>query len=215
MNLKKIKCVIVDFDETLYSYGNSSVEEYEDYLVEHNLLPEIPDKHEKIKYLKSIYPNFHSIKVIFAYLRDNNMDDSEFRAFYNSVVWDVRTKDTVFINPEIIKQLAKYYPIYIISDSAKVYLEFYLGEAKIDKSWFSGVYSNTYEDETYSKIPVMKRVLNETGFKPNEVIMIGDSEYSDIKPAKLLGLQSKHVKSVYETEGVLQDLINLKSSKKI
>ena len=47
MNLKKIKCVIVDFDETLYSNGDSSVEEYEDYLVEKNLLPEIPDKYEK------------------------------------------------------------------------------------------------------------------------------------------------------------------------
>ena len=61
MNLKKIKCVIVDFDETLYSYGDSSCEEYEDYLVEKNLLPEIPDKHEKGKYLKKIYPNYHSI----------------------------------------------------------------------------------------------------------------------------------------------------------
>ena len=213
MNLKKVKCVIVDFDETLYSHGDSSVEEYEDYLVEKNLLPEIPDKYEKGKYLKQIYPNYHSIKAIFAYLHDNNLDDSEFRAFYNRVVWDVRTKDTVFINPEIIKELSKYYPVYIVSDSAKVYLEFYLGEAKIDKSWFSGIYSNTYDDETYSKIPVMKRVMTETGLKSSEIIMIGDSENSDIKPAKLLGFQTKHIKDVSETTEILQELVNLKSSK--
>jgi FMN phosphatase YigB (HAD superfamily) len=215
MNLKKIKCVVVDFDETLYSYGDSSCEEYEDYLVEKNLLPEIPDKHEKEKYLKKIYPNYHSIKAIFAYLHDNNMDDSDFRAFYNRVVWDVRTKDTVFIKPEVIKELSKYYPIYIVSDSARVYLEYYLGEANIDKNWFAGVYSNTYDDETYSKIPVMKRILNETGLKPNEIIMIGDSENSDIKPAKLVGFQAKHIKDVFETTEILQELTNLKASKTV
>jgi len=215
MSLRKIKCVIVDFDETLYSYGDSSTEEYEDYLVEKNLLPEIPDKYEKGKYLKKIYPNYHSIKAIFAYLNDNNMDDSEFRDFYNRVVWDVRTDKTVFIEPNIIKKLSKYYPIYIVSDSSKKYLEFYLGEAKINKSWFAGIYSNTYDDETYSKIPVMKRVMNETGLKPNEIIMIGDSENSDINPAKLLGFQTRHIKNVFETGEILQELTNLKSSKTI
>ena len=215
MNLKKIKCVIVDFDETLYSYGDSSTEEYEYYLVEKNLLPEILDKYEKGKYLKKIYPNYHSIKAIFAYLHDNNMDDSEFRDFYNRVVWDVRTEKTVFIDPNVIKELSKYYPVYIVSDSSKKYLEFYLGEAKINKSWFAGIYSNTYDDETYSKIPVMKRVMNETGLKPNEIIMIGDSENSDIKPAKLLGFQTKHIKNVFETTEILQELTNLKSSKTI
>lgn len=213
MNLKKIKCVIVDFDETLYSYGDSSTEEYEDYLVEKNLLPEIPDKYEKGKYLKKIYQNYHSIKAIFAYIHDNNMDDSEFRDFYNKVVWDVRTDKTVFIEPNIIKELSKYYPVYIVSDSAKKYLEFYLGEAKINKDWFAGIYSNTYDDETYSKIPVMKRIMNETGLKPSEIIMIGDSENSDIKPAKLLGFQTKHIKNVFETTEILKELTNLKSPK--
>ena len=130
-------------------------------------------------------------------------------------MWDVRTKDTVFINPKIIKELSKHYPVYIVSDSSKKYLEFYLKESKIDKSWFSGIYSNTYDDETYSKIPVMKRVLTETGLKPNEIIMIGDSENSDIKPAKLLGFQTKHIKSVFETTDVLQELTNLKSPRTV
>ena len=130
-------------------------------------------------------------------------------------MWDVRTKDTVFINPKVIKELSKHYPIYIVSDSSQIYLEFYLKEAKIDKSWFAGIYSNTYDDETYSKIPVMKRVLTETGLKPNEIIMIGDSENSDIKPAKLLGFQTKHIKSVFETTDILQEITNLKSSKTI
>ena len=61
----------------------------------------------------------------------------------------------------------------------------------------------------------MKRVQIETGVKPNEIIMIGDSEYSDIQPAKLLGFQVQHIKHVSETEKILQDLINIKSSNAI
>lgn len=215
MNLKKIKCIIVDFDSTLYSYGDSSSEDYEDYLVEKNILPEIPDKYEKRDYLKGLYPKYHTIKAIFAYLHDNNIDDAGFREFYNREIWEIRTKDTVFIKPEIIKEISKYYPIYIVSDSSVAYLEYYLGESNIDKNWFSGIYSNTYDDETYSKMPVMKIIQNETGVKPNEIIMIGDSEYSDIQPAKLLGFQTQHIKHVSETEKILQDLINIKSSKAI
>ena len=42
--------------------------------------------------------------------------------------------------------------------------------------------------------------------------MIGDSEKSDIQPGKLLGFQTKLVKTVYDTEEILQNLVNLKSS---
>ena len=215
MNLKKIKCVIVDFDSTLYSNGDASAESYEDYLAEHNILPEISGKYEKRAYLKSLYPKYHTIKAIFAYLRDNGFDDSGFRDFFDKQIWEIRTKDTVFINPKIIKELSKYYPIYIVSDSAVAYLEYYLKEANIDKRWFSGVYSNTYTDETFSKIPVMKKIQSETGAKSNEIIMIGDSEYSDIQPAKLLGFQACHIKHVSETEKILQELVNIKASKAI
>lgn len=217
MNLKKIKCVIVDFDSTLYSNGDWSKEPelFGSFLEENNLLPEISGWEAKLEYLQKQYPSFHIIKFIFAYLHDNGIDDSGFRKFNDEHICEIRGKDTVFINPKIIKEVSKYYPIYIVSDSAVPYIEFYLDYAKIDKKAFSGIYDNKYDDETYSKISVMKRVLDETGFKPNEVIMIGDSENSDIKPAKLLGFQSKHIKTVFETEEILQELVNLKSSKKI
>lgn len=217
MNLKKIKCVIVDFDATLYSNGDWSKEPefFGKYLEKVNLLPEISGWQSKLEYLQKQYPSFHTIKYIFAYLHDNDIDDSDFRKFNNENICEIRGKDTVFINPKIIKEISKYYPIYIVSDSAVAYLEFYLNHAKIDKKLFSGIYDNQYDDETYSKISVMKRVLDETGFKPNEIIMIGDSENSDIRPAKLLGFQSKLISSVFETEEILQELVNLKSSKKI
>ena len=217
MNLKKIKCLIVDFDETLYSNGDWTEEilAYKKYVAENNLVPEIADIDGKMEYLRKTYPGFHIIKFVFAYLHDNGIDDSHFRNFVENCVCNIIGENTVFINSKIIEELARYYKIYIVSDSATKYLEHYLDYGKIDKNLFQGIYSNAYDDETYSKIPALKRVLDETGLKPNEIIMIGDSENSDIKPAKLLGFQTKHINSVYETEQVLQDFINLKSSKSI
>ena len=217
MNLKKIKCIVVDFDATLYSNGDWSTEAefFGNYLVEKNLLPEFPSLEEKLEYLSKKYPSFHVLKFIFAYLHDNGIDDSDFRKFNDENICEIRGKDTVFIKPEIISEIAKYYPIYIISDSSVPYIEFYLDYAKIDKNAFSGIFDNKYDDEGYTKIPMMKRVLKETGLKPEEIIMIGDSENSDIRPAKLVGFQTKHIHSVFDTEEILQEFINLKSSKKV
>lgn len=217
MNLKKVKCVIVDFDSTLYSNGDWSTEPefFGRYLADNNLLPEFPKIKDKLDYLQKLYPKFHIIKFIFAYLHDNNIDDSDFRRFNNENICEIRKKETVFINPEVIEKISKYYPIYIVSDSSVPYLEYYLNYAKIDKNLFSGIYDNKYDDETYSKISVMKRVMNETGLKPSEIIMIGDSEFSDIQPAKLLGFQTCHIKHVSETEQILQELVNIKASKTI
>lgn len=217
MNLKKVKCVIVDFDATLYSNGDWSKEPefFGTYLAERNLLPEISSWEKKLEFLREKHPNFHIIKSIFAYLHESGIDDSDFRKFNNEHICEIRGKDTVFIKPEIIEEISNHYPIYIVSDSSVPYLEFYLDYAGINKNFFSGIYENEYNDETYSKISIMKRVLGESGVKSNEIIMIGDSEYSDIQPAKLLGFQTKHIKHVSETEEILQELINMKSSKTI
>ncbi len=217
MNLKKIKCIIVDFDETLYSDGDWSggFEFFGKYLTQQNLLPEIPDVMNKFRYLINLHPEYnnHIIKAIFAYLNDNNIETESFRKFFKDNIWYVIGEKTRFIDPKIILEVSKFYKLYIISDSSLPYLNFYLEHAEIDKNSFDGILSNNYDDEGYTKIPMMKRVLEETRLKSDEIIMIGDSEDSDIKPAKLIGFQSCLVESVDDTLKILQDLINLKSSR--
>lgn len=214
MNLKKIKCVILDFDNTMYSDGDWSHEDecFGKFLVEKNLLSEYGDWQARIDFLREKYPQYHLLQFMFAFLHDNGIDDGEFRKYNDENVCEIRGENTVFINPKVISNLAKYYKVYIISDSSVPYLEFYLNHAKIDKRKFQAILSNEYNDEGYTKIPMMKKVLKETGLKPNEIIMVGDSEKSDIAPAKLVGFQTFLVNHVSETEKILQDLINLKNS---
>ena len=208
MKLNKVKCVILDFDGTLYSDGDWSNEPklFGEYLVRKNYLPAFETWEEKMAELERLYPNYHIIQQVFAFLHDNGIDDSEFRKYNNDNICEIRNETIVFLKPEIIDKLAKSYKIYMISDSAIPYLEFYLDHAKIDKSKFEKILSNEYNDEGYTKIPMMKQVLSETGLAADEIIMIGDSEKSDIIPAKLLGIQTQHVKHVSETEKILKKI---------
>ena len=214
MKLNKIKCVVLDFDGTLYSNGDWSNEPklFGKYLVAKNYLPECKTGDDKMTKLAELYPNYHIIQQVFAFLHDNGIDDSDFRKFNDENICEIRSKDIVFIKPEIISRLSKGYKVYMISDSAIPYLEFYLDAANIDKTKFEKILSNEYRDAGYTKIPMMKKILAETGYKPDELIMIGDSERSDIVPAKLLGLQTCHVKHVSETEKILNRLIRIKNS---
>ena len=215
MNLKKIKCVVLDFDGTMYSDGDWSNEPklFGQYLMSKNYLPEYETVDEKMARLVEIYPNYHIIQQMFAFLHDNVIDDSDFRKFNDENICEIRNETIVFLGAETIEELAKNYKIYMISDSAVPYLEFYLEHAGIDKKHFESILSNEYRDEGFTKIPMMKKILKETGFKPDEVIMIGDSEKSDIVPAKLVGFQTCHVKHVSETEKILKKLIRIKNSK--
>ena len=215
MTLNKIKCVILDFDGTLYSQGDWSNEPklFGQFLVNKNYFPECVTAEEKMAKLGELYPNYHIIQQMFAYLHDNKIDDTEFRKFNDDNICEIRCDEIVFINPHLIDSLSKSYKIYMISDSAIPYLEFYLDHAKIDKTKFEAILSNEYNDEGYTKIPMMKKVLTQTGLRSDEIIMIGDSEKSDIIPAKLLGIQTYHVVDVHDTEKILRKLVRIKNSK--
>ena len=209
MELEKIKCVILDFDNTMYSYGDWTRGDAltEEFLKEQKILPGVENKLEE---LKKIYPDLHLYQRVFAYFRDNGLDDGVYRKFNNERIPDIRTKDTVFIKPEIIEKISKKYKLFMISDSFLSYLLYYLELNKIDKDWFDGIYQNNYEDDDYTKIPMMKKVLTNTGFKPDEIVMVGDNELTDIVSAKSLGYQTYHVKDVFDTENFLNELIKFK-----
>lgn len=213
MNLKRIKCVALDFDNTLYSHGNWGDEEvlYAKFLEEQNILPEIENGMDKIKHMRSLYPNFHLIQTMYGYFRDNGIDERAFRKFNDENISNIITDEIVFIDPKIISDLAKRYRVFVISDSQTSYLEHYLKYAGISLDNFEGIYSNEYTDEGYTKIPMMKKILNETGLKAEEIIMVGDSEKSDIVPAKLVGFQTYHVKDVFDTSEFLEKLIEVRA----
>jgi len=209
MELQKIKCVVIDFDNTLYSGGDWTEEDafYDKFLEREKFLPE---GKRNVAYVMSLYPKYHSLQAIYAYMQDNGLDDRIFEKFEATQIYDFVNKDTVFIEPSILSELSKYYKLYLLSDSSKEYLAKHMKTGGIDQKNFVKVMSNQYTPGDLTKLPMMKQILQETKLNPDEIVMVGDSELCDKEPAEKLGFQTYVVDNVFDTSNFFEKLIALK-----
>ena len=208
VNLKKIKCVIVDFDKTLYSEANLSTvdAEYSRFFEDFGLL-------EKTKNYKEILTEnrgFHMAQCIFKIARENKISDKKVRDWFDNHIYDITCEGMRIVRSEIIKQLCKKYPVYILSDSCKGHLYHYIDMFGYKKSWFKAILPNKFTDEEMTKIPQMIEIVKKNQLKPSEVLMVGDSIRSDIKAASKVGLQWEHVGTIDDTERIFLQLIQTK-----
>ena len=86
--------------------------------------------------------------------------------------------------------------------------------ANIDKSLFSKILVT----RNYDKSKSYQQILDEFGFKPQEIIVIGDKYKTDLLPAKKLGMKTVHMKwgkgkimlpKKGEVDFIISDLIEL------
>ena len=206
MDYSKIKCVVVDFDNTMYSGGSWSEEDgfYDKFLEQEKFLPE---GKRNVAYVMSLYPKYHSLQAIYGYMQDHGLDDTPFRKFEATQIYNFIDERTVFIEPALVTELAKYYKVYLLSDSSKEYLDKHMKTAGIRKKDFVKVMSNQYIPGDLTKTPMMKQILKETKLKPEEIVMVGDSELCDKEPAEKLGFQTFVVDNVFDTSNFFEKLI--------
>ena len=84
---------------------------------------------------------------------------------------------------------------------------------KFNPKWFAACVSNDFKSEDMAKSNFMKKIIKDTGLKPQEILMVGDSEDHDIAPAAKLKMQTFHVKDIHDTEEIFEKLIKLKEAK--
>ena len=147
MRKNKIKCVVLDFDNTLYSNGKWGGENdfYERFLIQENLIPGVDKKAE---YLLKKYPQYHILQAIFAHMHEHNLSDEPFRKFEATQIYNMIKDDTVFIDSKILKELSKKYKVYMLSDSSREWLDHYMDIGGIDKSVFEA-YNLQYQQSSY------------------------------------------------------------------
>ena len=68
-------------------------------------------------------------------------------------------------------------------------------ELNISYSWFKGIYSNKFMLKDMTKKPYYTKIIEREKCKPNEVYVFGDSNKSDIVPAKELGMNGFEIPS--------------------
>lgn len=206
MNIKNIKCVITDFDKTLYSDGNMVGVNYfyAKFLFERNLLE---DSEDAIKKLLKENPTIHMCQCIYKLARENGISDAETSRWFDNHVCDITDAKMKIVKPKILKELCEKFPVYVLSDSGQAHLNHYYDLFNYDKSWFAGSISNDFKSKNMSKTKYMKKIMKNHNLKPNEVLMVGDSMRSDIKAAVDAGIEYYHVLDVDDTEKIFKDLI--------
>ena len=208
LDLRKIKCVIIDFDGTMYSDGDWSKEDdlTFQYLVENGIYTK---SRQEFLQENKFPPTYHFTQCIYAYLRKRKLDTAPFAKYENEKINNFLCAKIRKINPKLVEALCNKYPVFLLSDSSPNYILHYLDNFRINKYWFAGLISNDFSSYDLSKVPFMAEIVRNGGYSPQEVVMIGDSYNHDIVPSKKLGIQSIHVKDVNDTEFVIRNLLSV------
>ena len=212
VNFSKIKCVITDFDCTLYS--NAAFDKTEQYYLEYfKLKGYLPQNRKSLGKILAKKPVYHNLQCVVEYLKKKGYSVQDFFDYMGEHPYNFLTNDIQSVNPKIIESLSKLYPLYLLSDSAPGYIDHYLKIFEIEKTNFVKCVSNDYKTDDLTKVPLMKEILETSGLKSEEVLMVGDSLRCDIETAKSLNMQTFWVKNVEDTEYIFNELINFKNNK--
>ena len=201
--MKKDKLIIFDLDGTLYqfqggSFKNSGLEK----MVLKNALKYIQDRLQK---------TLPEAQKILQKIRDEYGEDISIaleeryncsRKDYFDSVWNIEAKGVIResgLVRDIIKKLNKKYALLLVSDGAEVWINNALRELGIEK-YFKGRILAGDGDKRKSLGNRFSMIPKGYGFKPGDIVVIGDQEKTDIIPAKEQGLKTIFVsqrKSVY------------------
>lgn len=212
LDLSKIKCVITDFDGTLYSDGNWG-SDFDMYIL--NALKDLGFLPKNRKSLASVYkymPEFHEIQTSLKFIQDKGGNPDVLIEYMDKHIYNFLLPETRIIDVNILKELSKHYKLYLLSDSNSEYISHYMKKFKMKKSWFVDCVSNEFKTPSMSKQVYMEKFMKDQGLSLDEVIMVGDSKRFDIAPAKLAGIQHFWVKDVNDTARLFNELISLKNN---
>ena len=206
LDLKKIKCVIIDFDCTMYTGGNwDTCDDLTfDYLVQNKIYTK---SRQEFMEENKFPEKYHFTQCVYAYLKKRNLDIAGLDEYISKHIYNFLCDTTRKIDAGLVQALCEKYPVYLLSDSSKNYILHYLEMFKINKHWLKDIVCNDYRSYDMSKAPFMANIVRRENCRPNEAIMIGDSYNHDIVPAKKIGLQHAHIFDVSQTEMVIRNLL--------
>lgn len=193
---QKIKTIVFDFDDTLYTSENVWKNLY-DYMIE--ILGTFLDKDEakrildesiKIKTSNSKNGNINNDKIVLV-LEQHGYDTSKYKNAVDKNVYK-HTGKVEPISNAFLEELSKKYSLYCVSMSDKAYLEHYFEKYHINKNCFKDIMSANIFAKDKTKVPVLKKIIKKEGIFPSELLMVGDSYSHDIMPAIKVGAETFH-----------------------
>ncbi len=192
------KVIIFDFDNTLYNgnvwndWDNYMTKFLDTYFASEKAKNDFINKYVNAEYLDDRYICEGLIKEsgtsqpLIDYLIENPYD-------YNG-------ENVTFIDNEYLKQLSKKHHLYIVSNTPSNTIRIALKKYGIDDKYFKDIFFNAKTNLQVSKKDWYEKIMQLENVENSDVIVIGDSYLSDIKPAQQLGtkyLQVSSLKDIY------------------
>ena len=75
------------------------------------------------------------------------------------------------------------------------HLRYYMKIMGVNFNWFKGVFSNHFMEKDITKKPYYTKIMNIENCKPHEMYIFGDSNRSDLVPARELGMNAFEIVS--------------------
>ncbi len=187
-----LKVVIFDFDNTLYDnvdWGKGWAE----YVLGgiEKLLSFLPK--EQIKNLMEKYGLYSTQGRIFEKSLklfasgDIPLSTKDFRDLTATFLYEPDWTGARIIPNELLRELSKKYKLYIVSNSSENVIRYDCKKLGIDTSVFADIIQNRFDPRDLSKKPDYVAVMQKENATPEQMLVVGDSEFYDIGPAKELG----------------------------
>ena len=193
------KVVIFDFDGTFYS-GEQAFSKLESFINKNRrkFMPRLTDyQYAKISKenpeWKKVYNGSEIVDLMYDLKEKYPQFDISVKDFWN---WQNSTPDPLVIDKKLLvdndylKDICKKYPVYIVSNSSPTHICYYMEMFGIDKNWFKEIISNRFTAKDRTKEHYYKRILEKENCKPENTIVLGDSDKNDLEPARKLNINT-------------------------
>lgn len=189
-----IKVVVFDFDDTLYS--GCDWQPWDEFC-QKGLKAMFDDlsQTEFQKLQNKINKNGISDAAIVKLMMQNKKDINQWLEYRDNNICDIDYSVCEKTDNEVLKDFAKKYTLYIVSNSTIKDIKNTAQILNIDLTMFKDIIVNKYENGKISKKVLYEKILQIENITPAEMFVIGNSQSSDINPAIELGANAKIVKT--------------------
>lgn len=219
IGMEKKKIIILDFDGVFYS-GEHIFDKVCDFVEEHRreFLPNVSDSdYEKICVENPDFVNALDGREISEqiYILKNkyptlNIDIKGYIHCEEVYQYNIILDGASIIDAKVVEKICKKYPTYIVSNSSVNHIKRFMKIFGVEFDWFKCVYANQFEEFDPTKKHYMEEIAKKENVKMNDIYMFGDSQISDMQPAKSLGINGTLIVDSKDFEQVFKASLGIK-----
>ena len=112
-----------------------------------------------------------------------------------------------------MEEICKEYKTYVVSNSSPTHLKYYMDKLNINPKWFVDIISNNFTESDRTKKHYYKDILDSEKCDPQNAYVFGDSEKSDLLPARELGINTYLITDARKLEDIVNKAICRTSEK--